>query len=382
MQTLTTIAVPNAATGMIRVDLGAIRRNWQSLARLVAPTACAAVVKADAYGLGAEAIIPALFMAGCRTFFVATLDEGRQARLLAPGAVIYVLDGLMPGAAAAYAEIGVRPILGTAAEVREWRDHADTAGKRLRAGLQLNSGLNRLGLSAAEIDDITALPETLAPIELTLVMSHLACADDPAHAMNERQRLAFDALRARLPKAPASLAASDGLMLGKPYHYDLVRPGYALYGGQAFGGAETPVKPVLTLAARVLRVDEVAPGDSVGYAASWVAPPAAGGRKRRVATLAIGYADGLFRHLSAGTGSRGGVVALRGHLCPIVGRVSMDLTTVDVTEVPGAPVTRGDMAEVLGPHISIEAMGAAAGTIGYEVLTRLGRRFARDYVGG
>ena len=375
-------AVAATAPGVLTIDLGRIAGNWLALSQRVAPAVCAAVVKADAYGLGAEAVIPALVKAGCRTFFVATLDEARQARVLAPSAVVYTLDGLMPGTAEAYADIGVRPILGTAQEVSEWHALARARGKRLRAGIQLNTGLNRLGLSPAEINDITAVPDKLGAMDLTLVMSHLACADDPAHPMNERQRRAFETLRAQLPQAPASLAASDGLMLGRAYHFDLVRPGYALYGGQAFRGGTTPVKPVLKLEVRVLRVDDVAGGETVGYSASWVALPTATGGRRRIATLAVGYADGLFRHLSAPNEHVGGQVVLHGHLCPIVGRVSMDLTTVDVTDVPGAAVTRGDMAEIVGPRISIEDMGAAAGSIGYEVLTRLGRRYHRRYVGG
>jgi alanine racemase len=205
-------------------------------------------------------------------------------------------------------------------------------------------------------------------------MSHLASADDPADPKSEAQRIVFDRLRARLPKAPASLAASDGLMLGPAYHYDLVRPGYALYGGQAFKGGQTPVRPAVSIAARVLQVRDVAPGETVGYSGTWRAS-----RPSRIAVIAAGYADGIARAISS-NGHTNGRVSIAGATAPIIGRVSMDLITVDVTDVK-APVLRGDLATFVGPGLTIEAMGAASGTIGYEVLTRLGTRFHRRYVG-
>jgi alanine racemase len=219
-------------------------------------------------------------------------------------------------------------------------------------------------------------PERIGALDVRLVMSHLACADEPDHPHNARQRAAFDLRRAALPSAPASLAASDGLMLGAPFHYDLVRPGYALYGGQAFQGGATPVNPVVTVAARILQVRTVEAGESVGYSASWVAS-----RQTCVAIVAAGYADGIARGLSAASNETGGVVMVAGQRAPIVGRVSMDLITVDVTDISG-DVQRGDLVTLIGPSLTIEAMGRAAGTIGYEVLTRLGTRFARKYVGG
>ncbi len=205
-------------------------------------------------------------------------------------------------------------------------------------------------------------------------MSHLACADDPADSKNDAQLATFERLRKRLPFAPASLAASDGLMLGPRFHFDLVRPGYALYGGQAFKGGATPVKPAVAVKARVLDVRDVAAGETVGYSASWRA-----NRPSRIAVVAAGYADGVPRSLSTPGGHSGGRVGVGGTTAPIVGRVSMDLITVDVTDV-GLGLARGDFVDLIGPNLTIEAMGAAAGTIGYEVLTRLGRRFHRVYV--
>lgn len=364
------------ATGIITIDLDAVQANWRALAALVAPAECGAVVKADAYGLGAAEVIPALARAGCRTFFVATPEEGSAARILVPDARLFALDGLFPGAEDLLVAADVAPVLSNLDEVEAWTHAASRLDRRLPAALQVDSGLNRLGLSAADVKALAARPELAASIDLRLVMSHLACADDPAHPHNAKQRTAFNKRRASLPPAPASLAASDGLMLGTAFHYDLVRPGYALYGGQAFQGGPTPVSPIVTVRARVLQVRTLKTGDSVGYSATWQAA-----RPSRVAIVAAGYADGFARALSATSGKKGGTVLVAGQRAPVVGRVSMDLITVDVTDVAGG-VARGDLVTLLGPGLTIEAMGKSAGTIGYEVLTRLGRRFMRHYIGG
>lgn len=370
-------ALPASATGIVTIDLRAIQDNWRTLAEHVRPAECGAVVKADAYGLGAERVIPALVRAGCRTFFVATPQEAAQARRLAATSTIYVLDGLLPGSGDALIETAAIPILSDAGAVREWAALAAAKTIRLPAALQLDSGLNRLGLGETDVLSLAADSELLAWFDLKLVMSHLACADDPDDAKNSAQLGAFRQLAARLLPAPLSLAASDGLMLGPAFHFDLVRPGYALYGGQAFKGEPTPVRPVLRVEARVLQIRDVGDGETVGYSATFRAKGA-----RRIATIAAGYADGLFRRLSAGNDERGGHVGINGHLAPIAGRVSMDLITVDVTDIPGTPPQRGDLVCVIGDELPIEAVGAAAGTIGYEVLTSLGRRFHRVYSDG
>lgn len=373
---MTAPAMPPEATGVITVDLDALRNNWRALAALVAPAECAAVVKADAYGLGAAKVIPALARAGCRTFFVATPEEGRAARRLVPEARLFALDGLLAGAAPLLRAADVTPVLSSLDEVEEWAGEASRLGRPVPAALQIDTGLHRLGLSAGDVKALAARPELLAALDLRLVMSHLACADDPSDPHNARQRAAFNRRRALLPPVPASLAASDGLMLGAAYHYDLVRPGYALYGGQAFRGGVTPVNPVVGVAARILQVRTLKAGDSVGYSASWQAT-----RPTRLAVVAAGYADGIARALSAASGRKGGTVMVAGQRAPVVGRVSMDLITVDVTDVAGK-VARGDLVTLVGPDLTLEAMGRAAGTIGYEVLTRLGPRFVRLYTGG
>jgi alanine racemase len=370
------VALAPAATGVLRIDLGAIAGNWQAIAARVAPAECGAVVKADAYGLGINRVLPALAAAGCRSFFVATPREAAEVRALDASVRIFVLDGLFPGAADTILSAAAIPCLASLSEIEEWSAHARRIGARLATALHVDSGLNRLGLPATEVDLLMTRAELLAPLDVVLVMSHLAAADDPADPANAAQHRAFEQLRARLPQAKASLAASDGLMLGPAFHFDLVRPGYALYGGQAFRGARAPVKPVASVHARVLQVRDVPRGGAVGYSGAWRAR-----RPSRIATLAAGYADGYARTASATNDAPGGSVVLHGVRLPIVGRVSMDLVTVDVTDCP-TEVVRGDLAELLGESLPLETAGAEARTIGYEVLTRLGRRYERHYVGG
>jgi len=366
---------PAGATGVITIDLPQIRANWRALAQRVAPAGCAAVVKADAYGLGAVRIIPALYRAGCRNFFVATIDEARKAQGYTPGATIYVLDGILPGSAADIAAIGARPVMTGIEEARSWAALATGDVTAPPAALHVDTGLHRLGIGEAELDSLLADDGLVRRLDIALVMSHLACADEAGHPMNRTQLEAFRRLRAKVPKARASLAASDGLMLGRDYHFDLVRPGYALYGGQASPNRTTPVGPVVRVSVRILQVHEVPAGGTIGYSASYRALT-----PRRIATIAAGYADGVFRHASAGNGETGGAVSIRGQLAPIVGRVSMDLVTVDITEIEGPLPGRGDFVDLVGPGLPLETVGSGAGSIGYEVLTRLGARFHRNYV--
>ena len=368
-------AIPASETGVLRIDLAAIAGNWRALQARVAPAECGAVVKADAYGLGIARVLPALARAGCRTFFVATPREAAEARQLSAGARLFVLDGLFEGGAADILASGAIPCLASFAEVEEWSAHARRIGARLGTALHVDSGLHRLGMPAADVQRLAGEANLLDCLDVVLVMSHLASADDPADAANSAQHQAFERLRKMLPAAQSSLAASDGLMLGRPFHFDLVRPGYALYGGQAFRGARAPVMPAVSLYVRVLQVRDVAPGGAVGYSGTWRAA-----RPSRIATLAAGYADGLARTASATNATPGGSVIIHGTRLPIVGRVSMDLVTVDVTDCP-VPVMRGDAAEVIGPSLPLETVGTQARTIGYEVLTRLGRRFERIYAG-
>jgi alanine racemase len=344
---------------------------------LAAPAECAAVVKADAYGLGMAAVAPALARAGCKTFFVATLGEAEELRGLLPGATIYVLAGLQQDTAPVHRRLDLRPVLNSADEIEEWAAFSKSARARLPAAIHIDSGMNRLGLSTAEVEAVAGAKSSWNAFELALVMSHLACSDEPGHTKNEVQRKAFDALRAKLPKATASLANSAGILLGRAYHYDLVRPGIALYGGKASHAAAGRFARVVQLAGRVLQVRDVPPGETVGYGATRTLK-----RHSRVATIAVGYADGVFRALSVADNREGLQVHFGSHPAPLIGRVSMDLITVDVTDVPRELARRGAWVELIGTHVAAHEFAAHAGTIDYEVLTNLGTRAARRYTGG
>jgi alanine racemase len=376
------------AGAILEIDLGGIVANWRFLARRAAPAACAAVVKADAYGLGAEPVARALADAGCRMFFVASLDEGAALRL-ALGAMpeIAVLNGPLPGTAADFAAYRLIPVLNEPGQIAQWAKMTSSwpdlarrsAGKpaALRSGagavsaaagaiLHVDTGMARLGLTEREF---AALRDKPPPIVWHAVMSHLACADAADHPLNRRQRDRFAAARTHLPGVPASLAASSGIFLGPEYCLDLVRPGAALYGVNPRPGAANPLRPVIRLSGKILQIRQIDRGESVGYGAAHVM--AAPGR---LATVAVGYADGWLRALS-----HRGVGILAGRRVPLVGRVSMDLVTFDVTAVPARLARPGAAVELLGDGYDVDAAAADAGTIGYEILTALGRRYHRVY---
>jgi alanine racemase len=364
------------ATAILTIDLSSLTANYRRLAAFSAPAECAAVVKADAYGLGVAACAPALARAGCEAFFVATLAEAIELRALLPQAMIYLFDGLLPGTAPVFHAYDLRPVLNSAEEIREWAAFCAGTGVSLPAAIHIDTGMNRLGLSRAEAEALAAAGHA-GTFELTLVMSHLACADEPEHPKNEAQRLAFDALRGSLPGTRASLANSGGILLGRAYHYDLVRPGIALYGGKPQAEGPNPFARVVHLAGRILQLREVPAGESIGYGASRTLK-----RPSRIAVVAVGYADGLFRALSVGDDEEGMSVYLGPHPAPILGRVSMDLITIDVTGLPEDLAHRGAFVELIGDHIAPHEFAAHAGTIDYEVLTSLGARATRRYIGG
>lgn len=365
------------ASAILTIDLTALVDNYLRLSGLSRPAECAAVVKADAYGLGMARVAPALERAGCRTFFVATLSEAIALRQLLPAATIYVFDGLFEGTASLFAAHELRPVLNSLEEIEEWAAFCRSSHGRHPAAIHVDSGMNRLGLSAPEIGSFDGLEPLLAAFDLRLVISHLACADDPGHPKSAAQRRRFDELRARLPQAAASLANSAGILLGRDYLYDLVRPGIALYGGRPRRDDAHTFAAVVRLEGRIVQVRQVPAGETVGYGATWtVAAPA------RIATVAVGYADGLFRALSRKDGEDGLAVFIGGHPAPILGRVSMDLITLDVTAVPRELARRGDWVELIGDRVTAQDHAGRAGTIDYEVLTNLGRRALRKYIGG
>jgi alanine racemase len=351
----------------LHIDLDALAANYRMLCEVARPSRVAAVVKANAYGLGVGPVAATLMAAGCDTFFVSSFAEGIELRALQPDARVFVLEGA-GGAVAGCVAARLVPVLNTVVEVREW---VGAAG-RAPAVLQLDTGMNRAGLDAGDVDALAADPALLGALGLELVMTHLACADEPDHPLNRLQVERFHRLRARLPPAPTSIGASAGALLGAEWRGDLVRPGLALYGGRPLASGSNPMRPVVRLAARVLQVRVLAEEGTVGYGASArLAAPA------RIATVGAGYADGYPRAL----GNRG-YACIGGVRVPVVGRVSMDLTTLDVSALPTGAVTIGDSIDLLGGGVSLEDAAELAGTVSYELLTRLSTRLVRRYRGG
>lgn len=340
----------------LRIDLGALTANYRVFQRAAAPGSAAAVVKADGYGLGAPQVGVALRQAGCRDFFVATAAEGVRLRSALPDARIFVFEGALDDTVAALTAAALVPVLNHLAQAELWR----RAGGDRPCALHVDTGMHRLGFPP----DTAA--EAFAGLRPALLMTHLACADEPVHPLNRRQLEVFAAVRARLPGLPVSIGNSAATLSGPERAGDLARPGIGLYGGNPFLAAESPVAPVVTLEGRILQVRRVAAGESVGYGASYTARSAA-----EVAIVGLGYGDGLPRLLS-----NRGEAALAGRRCPIVGRVSMDLTAVDVTGLGAAP---GDWVEFLGATVTVDEVAGWAETIPYEVLTGLGQRPLRRY---
>jgi alanine racemase len=359
------------AGGTLTIDLAALVANWRDLGRRAMPSECASVIKANGYGCGIEQVATALARAGCKTFFVADLSEARRARDVAPDAAIYVLNGIIPGTPPVYAELRARPVIGSMVELAEW--DAFTAATQWRGGaaLHVDTGMNRLGISA---NDAAALAPRIRTENhgITLLMSHLACAEDTAHPLNERQISLFREVRMLYRGIPSSLANSSGIFLSDKAHCDVVRPGVALYGVNPTPGRANPMKPVIDLKARVAQVRTVARGDTVGYNAAWTAK-----RTSRIAVLSAGYADGYLRAASSSDETPGGFAIVDGKRCAIAGRVSMDLLAVDVTDAP--EVRRGDLVTLIGDGLDLDAAANAAGTIAYELLTGLGQRYHRVY---
>jgi len=367
---------PVSAPVRLTIDLGALAANWRALARRAAPGRCAAVIKANAYGTGVAEAAPALWGAGARVFFVAHFSEGIAARRVLPdGATIYVLNGLESGADPAdYAEHRLAPVIGAEGELARWSAFAAERGRPSPSALHLDTGMNRLGFES--------LPSLQAAMEAhgarsgaDLLISHFVSSEVPEDPLNQAQIELFEAARAAFPRLPASIANSSGMFLSQSPVYDLARPGYALYGGNPTLGRLNPMRPVVTLTAAIQQIRRIEAGQTCGYNAQWTAR-----RPTRLATLLIGYADGLPRGAGATDARPGAEVAVAGRRAPLVGRVSMDLTIVDVTDLPEGAVRAGDRVELFGPTIGLDDFAARSGTIGYHLLTSLGPRFQRDYV--
>jgi alanine racemase len=359
---------PATATAVAVIDLDAVAANFRQL-RDLHGAKLAGVVKADAYGLSATHVAPVLVREGADMLFTAGFDEAAAlAPPVCPPAVPRaVLDGLSPGTEQDFLDAGLLPVLNDLGQVRRWAAMARRLERRLPCLLHLDTGMGRLGLDAGETARLVEDPSDLDALDVRYVMTHLACADDPHDPLNAWQHARFKAACARLPPMRRSLANSSGIFLGEEFRSDLARPGAATYGINPTPGAPNPMRPVVSLHARILQLRTIAPGDSVGYGATFVAR-----RPTRIATAAIGYADGFPRALSARA-----MAALDGTEFPLVGRVSMDLTTFDVTDLPEAAARPGGWVTLMDAANDADALGARANTIGYEILTGLSRRAHR-----
>ena len=358
----------------LTINLGALARNWQKLRDAVAPAECSAVVKADAYGLGIEQAAPALWQAGCRTFFVAHVSEAVRVRAaLGAAAPVLVLNGLPLGAEAVMAAHNLVPVIGSLPELARWADFSAITGAKLPVALHFDTGMNRLGFSGA--GQAEAVARLASGLRVVLVMSHLVSAEDRENPQNPAQIAAFSAIAAQYPETPASLSNSSGIFLEQRPFFDMVRPGYALYGGNPVPGRPNPMESVVALEADIIQTHWVEPGTGVGYNSRWTAK-----RQSHLATIGIGYADGFPFHAGRTDNvSRGAQVVVLGKSCPVVGRVSMDLIVLDITGLGSKDLPPGTSAQLLGDVISVDDLASASDTIGYAVLTGLGKRYARAY---
>ena len=358
------------------IDLAAIAANWQGLTRQLLTVECAAVVKANAYGLGLKPVTAALAAAGCKTFFVADLAEARIVRARAKDSTIYVLHGFTLPTAETFIELAARPVINSMTELAEWDAFVAARAWQGGAALHVDTGMNRLGVSPEEAAALAPRVQT-ENHGIALLLSHLACAELPDHPLNAKQLQLFRELRTLYSGIPASLANSSGIFLGDRTYFDLARPGAALYGINPTPGRPNPMKSVVELSGRVVQIRAVARDQTIGYGATWTAR-----RNSRIAVVALGYANGLLRAGSTSDEHSGGAAIVAGKRCPIVGRISMDLLMLDMTDLPDGAVRRGDFATLIGGELSIDEVAAAAGTIGYEILTRLGLRCHLSYRSG
>ena len=370
--------IPYSSGGRLTIDLNALKRNWQLLASKVGQAATGAVVKANAYGLGIETVVPALLSVGCKHFFVAHLSEAERIRAINSTAEIFVLNGFLPDTGAIYHALHLTPVLGSLAEIEEWQNFAARHPDAPQAALHVDTGLNRLGLSLADARRISeAHRHGTLGFSIRLLMSHFVEAEIEGSATTKKQCEAFLKLHQTFHNVAASLCNSSGIFLCPDSHHDLVRPGYALYGGHPlWADHNNPMEPVVRLEAPILQTRMIEVGESVGYGGYWTAK-----RPTRLATLSLGYADGLPRGAESSDVKKGGDVLIGGIRCAMLGRVSMDLLIVDATDVPIESLKRGSYATIIGDELTIDAVGDSAGTIGYDMLVSLGSRFQRHVIG-
>lgn len=358
----------NFSASKLKIDLQAIVDNYNILNIKTHYTTVASVIKANAYGLGVEEIAPILRTAGCNDFFVATIDEALVVRKILPKKCkIAVFNGVLKGEEDVFARYDIQPVLNSVEQVNLWIEHTKKTQIKLPCMIHVDSGMNRLGITLHELEKLVN-NKTIKKINLKMVLSHLACADEPNNNMNIEQLNIVNKIRELLPKTPTSFANSYGIFLGKEYYFEMVRPGIALYGGNPTPGKSNPMKPVVNLTSNIMQVRNIDSPQTVGYGATRKLK-----KGSRIAILPVGYADGYFRNL-------GNIAncAIDGHKIPVVGRVSMDLITIDITSIKDS-VNVGDEVEILGNTIKLDYLAAKANTIDYEILTSLGSRYKRVY---
>lgn len=353
----------------IRVNLGAIVRNWQVLKSRFTGHECGAVVKANAYGLGADAVASSLARAGCTTFFVATLEEGIHLRKTLPNHKIAVFHGVGHGEAMAFVQHKLVPVLNSPEQLARWKDVAKD-NRQAVSILHLDTAMARLGFTRSEWEQMDE--KMLDTCRVSVLMTHLACASDIGHASNDAQIEKFEALRAQAPNLPCSVANSGGILLGKKFHYQLARPGCALYGINPQTAEKNVVENVVELSAPILQIRTLDDAQDVGYGGTATLP-----KGSKIATVAMGYADGFLRCLSNRTFG-----FIENHRVPLIGRVTMDMLCFDVSNVPEDALAKAGRLVLLGAQQSVDEMAGQAGTIGYEIFTRLGARVRRVYEGG
>lgn len=359
------------AGAILKIDLQALRANYRYLQNQLGSARCGAAVKADAYGLGAREVAAALYQEGCRHFFVAHLQEGISLRPGLPAdAHLIVMHGSPVGAEAEFLEYGCTPVLNSLPQIAAWAALAKQQQRRLPALLQADTGMARMGLSAVEVEQLRARPELLEGIQIDYLMSHLASAEDQQNPMNRLQLARFTKLRSLVPQAGASLANSSGIFLGSDFHFDLARPGAALYGIAPVAGQANPMQPVAHLQGKIIQTRDIPAGTGVGYGSTWTSSAPA-----RIATVAVGYADGWMRSLS-----NRGVAHIQGQAVAMVGNVSMDTITLDVTGVAEQYLQPGSLVDLISAANPVDQVAARANTIGYEILTSLGARYQREYI--
>lgn len=359
-------------SAILDVDIGAVLRNWNLLKQTHAQHACAAVVKADAYGLGVDEVAAALADAGCKQFFVATLDEAIELRQILTSQFIYVFSGVQRGEVEAFLDYNLIPVINSMSQFERWEEvAADT--EAAAAVLHIDTGMNRLGISIDEAEKLATDQERMTKAQIRMIMSHLSCANDAHSERNQKQLDRFSHIRRCFPTLPASLSNSAGVFLGSHFHHDLARPGCAIYGINPFNDRPNPVEPVITLSAPILQLHTTQEeNEAVGYGAAVTVP-----KGTRIATVGIGYADGLHRILS-GTNLHG---YIKGHAAPLIGRISMDIITLDVTHLPQNLLHEGERVELINRQQDVNAVAQAAQTIGYEILTSIKARVKRHYHG-